>query len=183
MGLLEATLISSSVTEAIRRDVNEMYRQLGQNMVVPEEKFKVILAEVTERLRQAFTQRITPGIICNRITATELASPADHNWNQPLSLLLHSARVLRETQIHPSRFTKFAFKEDDFSDCLDVFGDIIFQRKPDVKLAKYGLTQIEMISNSLKPAKEKCREIWSLITGKPVPGSDDAPSQLLKSEA
>lgn len=50
MGLLEATLISSSVTEAIRRDVNEMYRQLGQNMVVPEEKFKVILAEVTERL-------------------------------------------------------------------------------------------------------------------------------------
>jgi hypothetical protein len=110
MGLVEATLISSSVTEAIRRDVNEMYRQLGQNMVVPEEKFKVILAEVTERLRQAFTQRITPGIICNRITATELASPADHNWNQPLSLLLHSARVLRETLIHPSRFTKFAFR-------------------------------------------------------------------------
>jgi hypothetical protein len=75
-----------------------MYRQLGQGDTLPDELLNMVLTEVKTRLTAALDQRITPKAAYNRVGAPDLTVTApDENWNQPLSLLERSARVLRKS--------------------------------------------------------------------------------------
>src|SRR5271166_2310738 len=113
-------------TESIRKDLNEMYRQLGQGNEVPDDKLKIVLNDINLRLTQALNTRITPRAVYNRIGAPDLTVYApDENWNQPLSILVRSSRILRESLTDPyftRRFTGMSFLEKDFREACDVFG-------------------------------------------------------------
>ena len=152
----------------IRKDLDEMYRQLGQRHAVPEDKVKVVLDEVERRLGQALDARITPRAVYNRIGPPDLTATApDENWNQPLSLLTRSARALRESltdPYFPRNFSGLSFTDIEFQKACDVFGDVILT-KADTALAKGELTRIEQILNEKLSSKEKCKGIWELITG------------------
>ena len=157
----------------IRKDLNEMYRQLGQGDAVPEDKVKAVLDEVARRLAQALDARITPRAVYNRIGPPDLtATASDENWNQPLSLLTRSARALRESltdPYFPRKFSGLSFTDIEFRKACDVFGDVIVT-KADTDRAKGELTRIEQILNENLSSKEKCRGIWEVITAaKPQP--------------
>ena len=155
-------------TDAIRTDLNEMYRQLGEGSVVPDDKFRTVLDEVVQRLRLALDARVTPRAAFNRIAAPDLTAAApDENWNQPLSLLVRSARILRESltdRYFPFRFTGLSFSVDDFRKSCDVFGDVIVS-KQETNRARTELQKMEEIISAPKPAKEKCQEVWYLVRG------------------
>jgi hypothetical protein len=95
-----------------------MYKQLGQGESVPNDKFENVLNEVKTRLDLALNSRITPRAIYNRITPPDLtASAPTENWSQPFSLLLRSARLLRQSftdNYFPRRFGGLSFNEDEF---------------------------------------------------------------------
>jgi hypothetical protein len=153
---------------SIRKDLNEMYRQLGQGDAVPNEKLKAVLDDIEQRLTQALNTRITPRAVYNRIGAPDLTANApDENWNQPLSLLVRSTRILRESLTNsyfPRRFTGLSFSEDDFRNACNVFGDAIVADKK-TKRAKDELLVIDKIQDDRKPAKEKCQQLWQLLRG------------------
>ena len=155
-------------TESIRKDLNEMYRQLGQGNAVPEDKLKTVLDEVEQRLKQALETRITPRAVYNPIGAPNITATApDENWNQPLSLLARSARILRESltdPFFPRRFTNLSFSADDFRKSCDVFEDDIVARQEGNR-AKLELNRVDEIINATKPIKEKCQDVWRLIKG------------------
>jgi len=153
-------------TESIRKDLNEMYRQLGQGNEVPDDKLKIVLNDINLRLTQALNTRITPRAVYNRIGAPDLTVYApDENWNQPLSILVRSSRILRESLTDPyftRRFTGMSFLEKDFREACDVFGDIIVAKR-EPNRAKEELGKIDEIINAEKSAKVKCLEVWSMI--------------------
>lgn len=160
----------TSRAEKIRKDLNGMYRQLGQGDAVPDDKLKTVLDEVERRLTQALEARITPRAVYNRIGAPDLTAHApDENWNQPLALLTRSARMLRESltdYYFQRRFSGLSFSDAEFRKACDVFDDVI-AKKPDNGQAKAELDQIDDFLESELPSKEKCRAIWQMITGAP----------------
>jgi len=149
-------------------DLNEMYHQLGQGTAVPDDKLNTILDEVRQRLKQALDTRITPRAVYNRIGAPDLTAQApDENWNQPLSLLVRSAHILRDSLIDPffpRRFTGLSFSQEDFRKACDVFGDAIVA-KPETNRATDEQRNIDEIVNAEKPSKEKCQQVWRMIRG------------------
>jgi len=153
--------------DAIRKDLNEMYRQLGQGDVVPDDKLGSVLRDIECRLTHALEARITPRAVYNRIAAPDLtATPPDENWNQPLSLLVHSSCTLREslTDLYfLRRFSGLSFSDSDFREVCNPFGDVIV-RSPDSTRAKEELARIEVISGGTGSAKERAREVWQSIT-------------------
>jgi hypothetical protein len=155
-------------TEAIRKDLNDMYQQLGQGKAVPPDKLKSVLDEIELRLTKALGARITPRAVYNRIGAPDLTINApDDNWNQPLSMLLRSARMLRESltdSYFPRRFSGLSFTEAEFRQACNVFGDQIVVR-PDTSRAKDELRIIDEITAADKPAKTRCKEVWCVVTG------------------
>jgi hypothetical protein len=56
----------------LRKDLDEMYRQLGQGNEVPNDKMGMVLDEIKKRLKQALDTRITPRAIYNRIVPPDL---------------------------------------------------------------------------------------------------------------
>jgi hypothetical protein len=152
--------------DTIRKDLNEMYRQLGQSGAVPDDKLKTILDEVEKRLRQALDGRITPRAVYNRIQAPTLTAKAPpENWNQPLSLLVRSAESVREPPAD-SRFYDLSFSKADFQKACDVFGDVMVATQ-DAKRAKKELRKVGEINEAdEKSAKEKCQEVWRIIKGR-----------------
>lgn len=161
-------------TGSIRKDLNDMYRQLGQGDAVPNDKLKTVLDEVEQRLKQALDTRITPRAVYNRIGTPDLTTTApDENWNQPLSLLMRSARILRESltdPFFPRRFAGLSLSEEEFRKGCDVFGDVIASQQ-DGNRARTELRNLEEIIESKEPAKERCQKVWRVIKGgQPGPG-------------
>ena len=71
-------------TEGIRKDLDAMYRQLGQGDAVPNERLSTVLDDVKNRLTDALSQRTAPRAAYNRVGAPDLTATApDDNWNQP----------------------------------------------------------------------------------------------------
>lgn len=154
--------------ESIRNDLDAMYRQLSQGTSVPEDKFNAILEDVENRLSEALKARITPKAVYNRISPPGLtAASADENWNQPLSLLIRSARLLRESftdRYFPRRFIGLSFSEEEFRTAMDIWGDVTL-KKPDPRQAQVELDALADIESNPKGAKEKCVAVWHIITG------------------
>lgn len=151
---------------SIQRDLDEMYRQLGQGDKVPDDKFEIVLKDVQMKLTTTLDKRITPRVVYNRIGTPDLRTNAPvENWNQLLQLLLRSARMLRKvlTDSHFSRrFSHLSFSKDEFQYALDVFGDGLVAN-PSFNRARHDLERIEQIENSDLDAKEKCGRLWELI--------------------
>jgi hypothetical protein len=150
----------------LRKDLDEMYRQLGQGNEVPNDKMGMVLDEIKKRLKQALDTRITPRAIYNRIVPPDLTRSAlDENWNQPLLLLERSARILRESltdPYFPRRLSGMDLSENDFRGACNVFEDTIVA-KQNAQHSKNQLQQLDQIMEAEKPAKEKCRDVWRLI--------------------
>jgi hypothetical protein len=170
-GALDGHSIKDFITSRaaeIRKDLNEMYRQLGQGDAVPEDKVKAVLDDVEHRLTLALEARITPRAVYNRIGAPDLTAVApEENWNQPLSLLTRSARALREslTDVYFLRkFSGLSFSDVEFRKACDVFGDVIVTGA-DVRRARNELTQIEQIVNREQSSKKRCVSIWQIVKG------------------
>lgn len=148
--------------DAIRRDLDKMYSLLNQGTSVPENKVSIIFDEVKKRLNTALTERITPGAIYNKVAPPDLTvkAPAE-NWRQPLSLLLQSARNLRKSLIDGSFPNKFTA-------AMDVFGDVIVKTN-NRQRAQHELVLLKEIEESPDGPKEKCTDVWNIITGKGKP--------------
>ena len=171
---LGATLVTALIhrrTDSIRNDLNKMYRELGQGDAVPADKRDRVLDDIRQRLTLALATRIAPRALYNRISAPDLTETAPaENWNQPLSLLARSARMLRESMTDPyflRRFSGVSFEHADFLNAFDVFGDAIVASK-DMGRARRELEQIDDIIDADLSAKEKCRELWHLIKRGPT---------------
>jgi hypothetical protein len=141
----------------IRKDLDAMYNQLGQGDAVPNERLSTVLDEVKNRLTHALGKRITPRATYNRIGAPDLTATApEENWNQPLSLLTRSARMLRESltdAYFQRRLSGLSFSADDFRKACDVFGDVIVA-KPDTMRADGELAR-SMKSSTQKSPRRK----------------------------
>ena len=172
---LKAALVQEHVRRIIglkrtsmTKDLNQMYRELGQGDHVPADKLAAVLEDVRSRLTNALTQRITPRPVYNRIGAPDLTSKApDENWNQPLCLLARSARVLRESvtdQYFQRNFKGLAFTAIEYAATMDVFGDVIV-KKPTKRRAQNQLWDLEEILKTQSSAKQKCQAVWNLIKG------------------
>jgi hypothetical protein len=154
--------------DAIRKDLNEMYQQLGQGKAVPPDKLGAVLADVEARLSTALTARITPQANYNRIGPPELTANAPpQNWNQPLSLLIQAATLFRDSiadPYFPRRVSSMAFSKDEFEKACDVFEDVM-RGKGDVNRAKRELEMLEAIAESDKPSRDRCQEVWAIVSG------------------
>jgi len=152
----------------LRRDLNAMYRELGQGDVVPENKVKDILSDVRRRLQQALEARIAPRACYNRISPPDLtASAPDENWGQPLLLLATAANTLRKAlsdSFFPRQFKNLSFTMNDFTAACDPFGDAILT-DPDLRRANLELDQIAAIMGADESAQRRCERIWALVRG------------------
>ena len=128
---LKDTLGGNDVSEYIKKrkdsmrgDLNTMYKQLDQGESVPNDKFENVLNEVKTRLDLALNSRITPRAIYNRIAPPDLTTSAPpENWSQPYSLLLRSARLMRQSftdNYFARRFSGLSFTEDAFGNAMNV---------------------------------------------------------------
>lgn len=155
---------------SLRKDVNEMYRQLGQGDIVPEEKFTAVIEDVEKRLKGALEARITPQLVFNRIQAPDLTGKApDENWSQPLNLLTHAAETLRKSLIDPyflRQFSGLSFSEKDFREVCNPFADCVVGSVNQSQV-KDNLRVIDQIHESKMPLKLKCQAVWHLIHGMP----------------
>ena len=156
----------------ITEDLNAMYKQLGQGFSVPDEKLAAVLAEVEKRLGAALESRITPRAVYNRIAPPDLTATAPkENWSQPLSLLLRSARLLRESvtdAYFPRRFAGLSFTEPDFQAAMNIFDDSI-AREPASRRALVELKALDEIEAADQNPKEKCAAVWQIISGSAKP--------------
>ena len=156
--------------ESLRKNVNEMYRQLGQGDAVPEDKFQSVLQDVEKRLKGALDARVTPRLVFNRIAAPPLAGKApDQNWSQPLSLISHAAETLRKSVTDPyfiRQFTGLSFGEKVFREVFNPFGDQVATSQ-DQQHCKDDLRVIEGILDSELPIKTRCQMLWHLTQGMP----------------
>jgi hypothetical protein len=123
---------------------------------------------VQARLTNALSTRITPRAVYNRIAPPDLTARApDESWTQPLSLLLRSARLMRESltdAYFPRRLSGLSFKESEFQTAMDIFGDAIL-KDADPKRAKEELAVLERIETGDQKPKAKCAAVWALIVG------------------
>ena len=155
--------------EKIQRDLNGMYRALGQGEAVPESKLNEVLNEVEKRLTRALESRVTPTVTFNGISPPDLTekAPGD-NWTQPLLLLTRAARQFRRMLsdlYFPRQFTGMVFGEADFCTACNVFDDAIC-KTTDAQRAKDELAKLDSILDKDTNPKEKCRELWALISSK-----------------
>ena len=132
---------------------------------MPEEKLKIVLREVADRLERALGVRIAPRAVYNRVTPPDLtANGAPENWNQPLSLLERSARGLRESLVDPffrRRFSGLSFSPEEFRIACNAFGDTTVTN-PRLGVAEAELNTIAEIMDSERSGKEKCQALWRL---------------------
>ena len=156
--------------ESIRKNVNEMYRQLGQGDAVPEDKFQAVLQDVENRLKGALNARLAPRLVFNRIAAPTLAGKSpDENWSQPLSLISHAAETLRKSVTDPyfiRQFTGLSFGEKVFREVFNPFGDQVVTSQ-DQQHCKDDLRVIDSILDSELPIKARCQMLWHLTQGMP----------------
>jgi hypothetical protein len=121
------------------------------------------------RLKAAINARITPRAVYNRIAPPDLTAAApDENWSQPLSLLLRSACLMRESMtdaFFPHRLAGLKFLAQEFLAAVDVFDDRIL-KNPDPPVAKQELTEIEQIESGSGKPREKCQALWQMISGR-----------------
>ncbi len=152
----------------IQEDLDAMYSQLGQGKAVPADKLAAVFAEVQARLTNALSARITPRAVYNKIAPPDLTAKApDESWTQPLSLLLRSARLMRESltdAYFPRRLSGLSFKEPEFQTAMDIFGDAIL-KDPDPKRAKEELAALTKIETGDGKPKETCAAVWTIIAG------------------
>ncbi len=152
----------------IQEDLDAMYSQLGQGKAVPADKLAAVFAEVQDRLTTALNSRITPRAVYNKIAPPDLTAKApDESWTQPLSLLLRSARLMRESltdAYFPRRLSGVSFKAPAFQAAMDIFGDAILN-DADPRRARAELDELAKIEVSEGKPKEKCAAVWTIITG------------------
>ena len=152
----------------IQKDLDAMYNQLGQGKAVPADKLAAVFAEVQARLTNALSARITPRAVYNKIAPPDLTAKApDESWTQPLSLLLRSARLMRESltdSYFPRRLSGLSFKAPEFQAAMNIFGDAIL-KDPDPRRAKEELAALNKIEAGDQKPKEKCVAVWNLIVG------------------
>lgn len=155
-------------SDAIRHDLNAMYRELRRGDSVPQDKFAQVLEAVEARLSAALGSRVTPRVNYNRLMPPDLTEAAQgQQWAQPLSLLLQSARLLRVALTDPYfalNFSKTSLTQQEFEDAMNVFGDTILKSRDSAR-AKRELGQLDAVEASEKTNKEKCHDIWKLIGG------------------
>lgn len=154
--------------EAIRKDLNEMYQQLGQGKAVPADKLQAILDDIQKRLTTALDARVTPRAVYNRIGPPDLTAKAPpENWNQPLSLLVQAAKLFRESQTDayfPRRLSGLAFTKDEFEKACDIFGDSILV-KPESGRAKEELKTLQEIADADGTPRARCDRVLAIIKG------------------
>jgi len=154
--------------ESIRKDLNEMYAQLGQGKEVPADKFEAVLKEVEERIKQALNARVTPRLVFNRIATPDLTGTApDPNWSQPFSLLLRTAQAMRNALVDPyfpRKFSGLTFGEVEFRKNCDPFGDQMADSR-DFARAKDELANLAATEAGDQPLKDKCNAVWRTIKG------------------
>jgi len=152
----------------IQVDLDAMYNQLGQGKSVPADKLAAVFTEVQDRLTTALNARITPRAVYNKIAPPDLTAKApDESWTQPLSLLLRSARLMRESltdPYFPRRLSGLSFKEPEFQAAMDIFGDAIL-KDADPRRAKTELDELAKIEDGDDKPKEKCAAVWTIIAG------------------
>ena len=152
----------------IQEDLDAMYNQLGQGKAVPADKLAAVFAEVQARLTNALSARITPRAVYNKIAPPDLTAKApDESWTQPLSLLLRSARLMRESltdPYFPRRLSRLSFKESEFQAAMDIFGDAIL-KDADPRRARSELDELAKIEAGDGKPKEKCAAVWKIISG------------------
>jgi hypothetical protein len=153
----------------IQEDLDAMYNQLGQGKAVPADKLAAVFSEVQERLTNALSARITPRAVYNKIAPPDLTAKApDESWTQPLSLLLRSARLMREAltdPYFPRRLSGLSFKEPEFQAALNIFGDVIL-KDPDPRRAKAELDELDKIETGEGKPKEKCAAVWAIVNNR-----------------
>jgi hypothetical protein len=173
---LQSALGGNDVTQFVAKrkkkiqvDLDAMYNQLGQGKSVPADKLAAVFTEVQDRLANALSARITPRAVYNKIAPPDLTSQApDESWTQPLSLLLRSARLMRDSltdSYFPRRFTGLAFGEKEFQVAMNIFGDTIL-KNPDPQRAKEELALLDEIESGPEKPKAKCAAVWRIITGR-----------------
>ena len=152
----------------IQDDLDAMYNQLGQGKSVPADELAAVFTEVQDRLTTALSARITPRAVYNKIAPPDLTAKApDESWTQPLSLLLRSARLMRESltdHYFPRRLSGLSFKEPEFQAAMDIFGDAIL-KDADPRRAKTELDELARIEDGDDKPKEKCAAVWTIIAG------------------
>jgi hypothetical protein len=161
--------VGSYVTErrrSIQKDLNDMYRQLGQGDVVPEEKVNSVLSNIEARLNAALNQAITPTFTYNRIGPPDLAGNAsEENWDQPAALLMRAARTQREALVDgyfSRRISGMSFAEDELCDALNVFDDTIL-KNPIARRARSELEELDEIESKDLGPKSKFTAVWKII--------------------
>ncbi len=95
------------------------------------------------------------------------ANAPDESWTQPRSLLLRSARLMRESltdAYFPRRLSSLSFKESEFQAAMDIFGDAIL-KDANPRRARAELDELAKIEASDGKPKEKCAAAWTIITG------------------
>jgi len=156
----------------IQDDLDTMYNQLGQGKSVPADKLAIVLAQVEYRLTAALSDRVTPRAVFNKIAPPNLTAKTHaESWTQPLSLLLRSARLMRDSlrdSYFPRRFSGLAFTQKEFQAAMNVFGDSILQN-PDPKRAEAELVLLNEIESCSEMPKDKCAAVWHIITGEGKP--------------
>jgi hypothetical protein len=178
-GLLKNALGGKSVKEfvqereqEIKDNLNAMYRKLGQSGNVPVERLTDVLTEVRDRLTRAIESRIAPRAVYNKLAPPDLTTSApDENWTQPLSLLLRAARLIRASLMDayfPRRFTGLSFTEQEFQAAMNIFNDAILKYK-DPRRAEHELAELEQIEDSDAKPKQKCADVWRIISGSKAP--------------
>ena len=164
---------------SIKRDLDQMYKELGQGDAVPEDKLATVLDEIKTRLTSALDGRITPGVVYNNLSAPALGTlDPPENWSQPLSLLQHAAARIREslTDSNFSRnFSKLSFTEEECLRFCNLFSDHLMISQ-DFKKARKELEQIGHISDSDLATRIKCERILEMVTtGKVKEDASESP--------
>ncbi len=158
----------ASKEESIRNDLNAMFKQLGQGSSVPDDRVRKVMDEVSTRLKVALDGRITPRTTLNEITPPKLSKSAPkENWNQPLGILLGSARLLRKSISDPYFFRKFSDLEIESSEmemAMNIFEDYILKDR-DMHQASRELELLNKIDALNSDAESKCNRIMEIIHG------------------
>lgn len=163
--------------ESIKKDLDQMYRELGQGDAVPEDKLEAVLDVIKTRLESALNERITPSVVYNQIAAPALdqSSPPE-NWSQPLSILQHAAGQIRKSltdSYFPRNFSKTSFTEEECLNASNLFGDLLLE-KPDRRRAEEEQILIAKVIDSDALPREKCAQVWNLVAKGKVPPEKSA---------
>ena len=158
--------------QEIRTDLGKMYNDLGKGSVVPEGKIRTVLDDVRTRLTKAISAPLAPRVIHNSISAPSLGKgQLSDNWSQPLSLLVESTRLFRESLTDPyfsRKFVGLSFTEAEYLIAMDIFGDPILQTKNKAK-ANEELDYLDyIIAFDDGDSQKKCQLIWTEILGNPA---------------